>query len=557
MSDQLVSAVHNSSESIVEEKEKSAPDQSHIVSETEIEKLKMEVKALTSEVNVLGSKVIEQGIQLQDKTSELENQTSELRELKSELREANKKCIENADSNKNLRNGITDRVSEVMDFLRKHGFRKEVYEKRQDQEMPDDDSIVNGGLIERQKGLDSIWMKDYLLMHGEIDQRKQALQNEREKRSEDIQLLQCELIDQVEQDRATENNNARQQITQLQGEIQRLSNHQVAPEPEIREQAEELDAQQERITQLQHEVQILRDQVAREQGARELAEEQARELAAEGRAAQQEIQRLRDQVAREREAREQAEEQARELAAEGRAAQQEIQRLRDQVALERGAREEAEAEAEAQAREQAWERAAQQERITQIELENQRLTEQAAQLPAAQDQIAAVQAQNDTLTQANDTLRTRVEELQNQQNETQQQNNALEAQRRDDVDLILAILEAAAHRENILAYHYNALLRQYDITRNDNEQLVQALVNTVNRYEDELAIVLCQMAEIAQLPEANDTNPRRYQPRSRPELRLVQNGSQRHSEYVKSCPSLDLSSNISEHVSLRCFLPGH
>ncbi|GAM38467.1 hypothetical protein TCE0_033r09212 [Talaromyces pinophilus] len=117
-----------------------------------------------------------------------------------------------------------------------------------------------------------------------------------------------------------------------------------------------------------------------------------------------------------------------------------------------------------------------------------------------------------------------------QNNETQQRNNALEAQRRADVDLILAILDAHQLRENILAYQYNALLRQYDITRNDNEQLVQALVNTVNRHEDELAIVLCQMAEIAHIPGANGTNPRRSQPRSRPELRLVQHGSQRYSE---------------------------
>ncbi|KAF3398617.1 hypothetical protein DPV78_006345 [Talaromyces pinophilus] len=308
--------------------------------------------------------------------------------------------------------------------------------------------------------------------------------------------------EQVEQERATENNHARQQITQLQGEIQRLSNHQVARDREIREQADELVAQQERIKQLEHENQRLTEQLALKRENREQAEERARELAAEGRAAQQEwITQL-------------------EL---------ENQRLTEQGRLEREARN--------QAQEQA--------------------REQAAQLQAAQGQVAAVQAQNDTLTQANNGLRTRVEELQDQQNELQQRNNALEAQRRDNVDLILAILVAQQLRENILAYHYNVLLRQHDITRNDNEQLVQALVNTVNRHEDELAIVLCQMAEIAHIPGANDTNPRRSQQRSRPELRLVQNGSQRHSEYVKSCPSLDLSSNISEHISLRCFLPGH
>lgn len=424
------------SEPVVVKEEEARTDEVQAVSQTEIDKLEKKVQKLSYAVDGLVDQVKVREIKLQD--------------TEKQLREV-------ACANRVLQVGITQRTSEFANLSPENALWKQMSEKWQDQEIPDDDYVLKKDYIERHKRVNTMVIEDYVLMHVEIDQ--------------------------------------------LGGEHQHVN----------------------------------------------------------------------EQLALERRTREQAEEQARELAAEGRAAQREIQILRDQVARERGAREQAEAEA----REQVRELAAQQERITQLELENQRLTEQgrlhqearnqaqdqareqAAQLQAAQGQVAAVQGQNDILTQANDTLKTRVEELQNQQNETQQRNNALEAQRRDDVDLILAILDAQQLRENILAYHYNALLRQYAITRNDNEQLVQALVNTVNRYEDELAVVLCQMAEIAHIPGANDTNPRRSQPRSRPELRLVQNGSQRHSEYVKSCPSLDLGSNISEHVSLRCFLPGH
>jgi hypothetical protein len=414
------------SEPVVVKEEEARTDEAQAVSQTEIEKLSKKVlsyavEGLVNQVNV--------------------------REIK--LQDTEKQLREVASANRVLQVGITQRTSEFANLSPENALWKQMSEKWQDQEIPDDDCVLKKDYIERHKRVNAMVIEDYVLMHVEIDR--------------------------------------------LGGEYQNV-----------------------------------RDQVAREQRAREQAEVETRELAAEGRAAQREIQILTGQVAREQRARERAEAEARELAAEGRAAQREIQILTDQVAREQRARERSEAEAR----------------------------ELAAEGRAAQGQVAEVQGHNDTLTQANNTLRTRVEELQNQQNETQQRNNALEAQRRADVDLILAILDAHQLRENILAYQYNALLRQYDITRNDNEQLVQALVNTVNRHEDELAIVLCQMAEIAHIPGANGTNPRRSQPRSRPELRLVQHGSQRYSEYVKSCPSLDLSSNISEHVSLRCFLPG-
>lgn len=472
--DQQLSTVQDSSESVEEEKR---TDKAQIESETEIENLKKKVHDLTLE----------------------------LRQQKSRAEKAEKEQIHVAKAANGLREGINEATS--------------ILTEGQESNMSDNDEQTDKNLIEHlEKACSKMIEKN-----GSLRRENELLRKEFQKQ---------------------------EQLNKRNVEAYEQKN-------------EELVECQQRVRQLGHEIKSLEDQAVRGRAmraARAQQEQADREQAAKERVAQQqqitelqgEIQRLSDhQVAREREVREQAEELAEELTARITRLERDYRHVSEQLALERENREQAEEQARERA---AGERAAQQ-LITQLELQNQQLTEQftleqearnqaeeqirrqAVQLQATRVQVAEVQGQNDTITQENNTLRTRVEELENQQNELQQRNNALEAQRRDDVDLILAILDAQQLRENFLTYHYNELLRQHDITRNDNEQLVQAPVDTVTQYEDELAVVLCQMAEInstVHVPEANDNNPGRPQPRSNPELMLVRNGSQLHSEYVKS-----------------------
>lgn len=142
--------------------------------------------------------------------------------MKSELREVDRKCTENATSNLNLRDGITQRVFKVMNFLEEHAFRKDVYEKWQNQEFSDDDYIVNEELTERQKDIDLIWMEDYVSMQGRVDQLEQDLEDEKHKRREDKQQFERENQQKIEQlilerdARIQAQEQAREQATQVQ-----------------------------------------------------------------------------------------------------------------------------------------------------------------------------------------------------------------------------------------------------------------------------------------------------------------------------------------------------
>jgi myosin heavy subunit len=197
-------------------------------------------------------------------------------------------------------------------------------------------------------------------------------------------------------------------------------------------------------------------------------------------------------------------------------------------------------------REQADREQAAREQITQFQRENQQLSEQLilerrTREQAARDQVADVQAQNDILTQENNTVRTQVDDLQNQQNQLRQQNITLEAQRRDQVGILLANLVAKQLQTNALINRHNEMreqrndaLRQLNIMREDNDDLAQALENTINQYEEEICFLLYQIAEMigASWSEANDNSSRVSQPQDSPPLRWTRKRGERQLECV-------------------------